>query len=103
MRAHKKFVPFPFEFHQELEVDIDSLSNLGAGVAKVDIPAKDDAQETRKWVIFIPMTLPGDRALIRIFRNDSNCSHGELVKVLKPSSNRVDPKCKLFGKCGGCQ
>ena len=26
----------------------------------------------------------------------------DLVAVLTPSPHRIDPKCPLFGKCGGC-
>lgn len=105
MRPHKKFVPFPFEFHQEIEVSIDALSNLGVGIAKVDVPASQDEGETEtsKWVVFVPFTIPGEKALVRITRNDKNCSQAELVKVTEPSPHRVEPKCKLFTKCGGCQ
>lgn len=103
MRQHKKFVPIPFEFHQEIDVTIESLSNLGVGIAKVDIPSQENEEETRKWVVFIPLTAPGDKVRARIFRNDNNCSQGELVEILEPSPNRIEPLCELFGKCGGCQ
>jgi 23S rRNA (uracil1939-C5)-methyltransferase/tRNA (uracil-5-)-methyltransferase len=32
-----------------------------------------------------------------------NYSEADLVEVLEPSEQRVEPKCPLFGQCGGCQ
>ena len=103
MRPHKKFVPFPFEYHQEIDVTIESLSNLGVGIAKVDIPSQENEGETTKWVVFVPFSLPGDKVRARIFRNDNNCSQGDLVEIIEPSPHRIEPKCELFGECGGCQ
>ncbi|MCP5532776.1 MAG: class I SAM-dependent RNA methyltransferase [Akkermansiaceae bacterium] len=91
-RPPKKFVAFPFEYHQEIEVAIDSLTNLGAGVGRVD-----------GWVVFVPFALPGETVKARVYRNDKNCSHADLVEVLVPSTDRVEPRCPLFGDCGGCQ
>ncbi len=105
MRPHKKFIPFPFKYHQEVDLTVESLSNLGVGIAKVDIPASQEEGETEttKWVVFIPFALPGEKIVARIFRNDNNCSQGDLLKIVKPSPHRIDPKCPLFGECGGCQ
>ena len=96
-RPPKKFKPEPFAYHEELELTIDSLTNLGAGVARVDLG--DD----RKWVVFVPFTLPGEKVRARIYRNDKNHSQADLVEVLEASEHRVEPKCPLFGECGGCQ
>lgn len=91
-RPPKKFHPHPFAYHQEIEVEIQSLTNLGSGVARVD-----------GWVVFVPFSLPGETVKARVFRNDKNCSHADLVEVIKPSPDRVAPGCPLFGECGGCQ
>lgn len=91
-RPPKKFVPSPFEYHQEIELRIDSLTNLGSGVGRID-----------GWVVFVPFSLPGETVRARVYRNDKNCSHADLVEVLEPSLDRVPPVCPLFGDCGGCQ
>ena len=88
----RNFIPTPFSYHQELELTIDSLSNQGAGVGRVD-----------NWVIFVPYTLPGERVRVRVYRNEKNCSQADLIEVLEPSPHRIEPRCKLFGYCGGCQ
>ena len=91
-RPPKKFVPHPFEYHEEIVLGIDSLTNLGAGVGRVN-----------GWVVFVPFALPGETVRARVYRNDKNCSHADLLEVLQPSSDRVAPRCPLFGNCGGCQ
>lgn len=91
-RPPKKFSPIPFTYHQEIDLRIDSLTNLGAGVGRVD-----------GWVVFVPYALPGELVRTRIFRNDKNHSQGDLVAILEKSPDRVEPGCALFGTCGGCQ
>ncbi len=91
-RPPKKFVPVPFDYHQEIELVIDSLTNLGSGIGRVG-----------GWVVFVPFALPGETVRARVYRNDKNCSHADLLEVLAPSPDRVQPLCPLFGECGGCQ
>lgn len=91
-RPPKKFVATPFDYHQEIELTIDSLTNLGAGVGRID-----------GWVVFVPFSLPGETVRARVHRNDKNCSHADLVEVLVPSADRITPRCPVFGTCGGCQ
>ncbi len=90
--APRKFIAHPFAYHQQLDVRIDNLTNEGAGVARVD-----------GWVVFVPFTLPGELVRCSVFRNHKNFSEADLVEVLEPSPQRVDPRCPLFGQCGGCQ
>lgn len=92
VRPPKKFRPEPFPYHHELTLRIESLTNLGMGVARVD-----------GWVVFVPHCLPGETVRARIYRNEKNFSQADLVEVLTPSTDRVIPLCPLFGECGGCQ
>lgn len=107
MRRPKKFRPYPFDYHQEIEVEISALSNLGMGIARVRVEPRETEAETGGrdggWVVFIPSVLPGEKVRARVFRNDKSHSQADLVEVLEPSPDRLDPKCPLFGKCGGCQ
>ncbi|RYD51561.1 MAG: SAM-dependent methyltransferase, partial [Verrucomicrobiaceae bacterium] len=91
-RPPKKFHPHPFDYHQEVELRIDALSNLGVGIGRID-----------GWVVFVPFCLPGELVKARVFRNDKNCSNADLIEVLEKSPDRGEPKCPLFGTCGGCQ
>jgi 23S rRNA (uracil1939-C5)-methyltransferase/tRNA (uracil-5-)-methyltransferase len=92
MQVPKNFVAEPFDYHQELELTIESLTNLGVGVGRVD-----------GWVVMVPFVIPGERVRARIFRNFQNYSDADLLEILEASPDRVEPKCPLFTKCGGCQ
>lgn len=100
----KHFRAEPFDYHQIIDLEIHALSNLGAGVGRCELPAQTPAPtETGGWVVFVPYALPGERVRVSVWKNEANCSHADLLEVLQASPDRVDPRCPLFGKCGGCQ
>ncbi len=99
VKKKKKFNDQPFSYHQEIELEIATLTNLGSGLGRVPLP-NDPAS---RWVVMVPFTLPGERVRARVFRNHKNFSEADLVAALTPSPHRVDPGCPLFGRCGGCQ
>ena len=99
MGRKKSFNANPFPYHAELELEISTLTHLGLGLGRVPHPA-DPAS---RWVVMVPFTLPGERVRARVFRNNKNYSEADLVKIITPSPDRVEPRCPLFGRCGGCQ
>lgn len=108
----RKFREHPFPYHHELELVIHTLTNRGVGLGRVELEETPEASENpnseietpkSSWVIMVPSTLPGERVRVRIFRNQKNFSEADLVEVLTPSPHRVEPRCSLFGTCGGCQ
>lgn len=99
MGRKKTFNDHPFAYRQEIELDVSTLTNLGSGLGRVALPGETEA----KWVVMVPFTLPGERVRVRVFRNHKNFSEADLVAVLAPAPERVDPACPLFGRCGGCQ
>ena len=73
------------------EALIESLDNEGRGVARVDGKA-----------IFIEGALPGERVEYSSYRRKPTYEQAQVVRVIKPSSQRVTPACPHFGVCGGC-
>lgn len=98
-KTKKKFNDRPFAYHQEIELEIATLTNLGVGLGRVPHPDEPDS----KWVVMIPSTLPGERVRARVFRNHKNFSEADLVEILTPSPKRIAAPCPIFGSCGGCQ
>ncbi len=43
------------------------------------------------------------RVKARVYRNFQNYSDADLIEVLEASPDRVEPKCPLYTRCGGCQ
>jgi len=96
----KAFNDRPFAYHEEIELTVTALTNLGIGLGRV-APAGADAGPA--WVVMVAFALPGERVRARVFRNHRNYSEADLVEVVSPSPRRIAPRCPLFGRCGGCQ
>jgi len=66
---------------------IDRLGHRGDGVARAG-----DAE------IYVPYTLEGETVSIERAGN-----RARLVEIVEASPDRVEPVCRHFGHCGGCQ
>lgn len=75
------------------EVTLDRLAWGGRAVGKTP-----DGK-----VVFVSKAVPGDRVLARLDRQKSRYGEGRIHAVLSPSPDRVEPRCKFFSHCGGCQ
>ncbi|GAB4562776.1 MAG: class I SAM-dependent RNA methyltransferase [Anaerolineae bacterium] len=55
-------------------------------------------------IVFVPYALPGETCRVRIADERKKWARAELVEVLTPSPDRIDPPCPYFGpkRCGGC-
>jgi 23S rRNA (uracil1939-C5)-methyltransferase len=53
--------------------------------------------------VFVPFAIPGETVHARIVQDKGSYLRAELVEVLEASPERVTPRCKHFGRCGGCQ
>ncbi len=76
---------------EPLEVEIESLSHEGRGIARVD-----------GKTVFVFGALPEERVRARIRRRARQYDEAEAIEVLEPSPQRVTPRCPAFGVCGGC-
>lgn len=96
-KPSKNFIDFPFKYHEEIELSIVDLTNLGIGLGRSKLSSGED------WVVMVPFTLPAERVVCRVYRNYASYSEAELVRVIQESPDRKQPECKYFGECGGCQ
>jgi 23S rRNA (uracil1939-C5)-methyltransferase len=53
--------------------------------------------------VFVPFALPGERVRIRLIEEKRSHARAELLEVLEPAPERIQPRCVHFGVCGGCQ
>jgi 23S rRNA (uracil1939-C5)-methyltransferase len=81
------------ETHPEklVELVIERLGSQGDGIAR-------HAGET----VFLPFTVPGDRALAQLGARRAGGREGRIAKQLTCGPGRADPPCGHFGVCGGC-
>lgn len=52
--------------------------------------------------VFVPFALPGERVSVRLVEEKKSYARAELVEVLRPSPERIQPRCRHYGTCGGC-
>lgn len=82
----------PWQQGELITLDISDLSDSGDGVGRYD-----------QRVVFVPNTVPGDRAIVRLVRVKPTYGFGKLQELLEPSPHRIRPRCIVADKCGGCQ
>lgn len=75
-----------------LTATVESLDQEGRGVAHVE-----------GKTIFIDGALPHEKVTFRSHRIKPSYEVANVIEVLKQSNQRVTPKCKHFGLCGGCK
>ena len=71
--------------------EIIDLTHQGQGVARID-----------GKTVFIERALPGEEVEFVYTRQHRQYDEGSLVRVIKSSADRVQPKCAHFDICGGC-
>ena len=52
--------------------------------------------------VFVPFGLPGERVQVRLTEEKKNFARGQIIEILESLRERIVPKCKHFGECGGC-
>jgi 23S rRNA (uracil1939-C5)-methyltransferase len=72
-------------------VEIEKSVYGGAFLARVEGKA-----------VFVPLTLPGEQARIRITRDKRGYSTAEPEQIVTIAPQRIAPACRHFGTCGGC-
>lgn len=82
----------PVEVGQTISLEIERLTFGGAGLGRY-----------QGFVVFVPLSVPGDLLEVKIIEVKKNFANAALVKIVRPSATRVHPPCPVFGSCGGCE
>ncbi|MDY7043518.1 23S rRNA (uracil(1939)-C(5))-methyltransferase RlmD [Virgibacillus sp. M23] len=82
----------PVKKNQTITLTFEDLTHEGNGVGKID-----------GYPLFVPYGLPGEEAEVKVVKVNKNFGFGKLVEVRQASSERVEPPCDVYYKCGGCQ
>lgn len=96
-RGRHKGPPIPppppgHEVGAEVEVVIDAIAPKGDGIG----PLGDKRA-------YAARTIPGERVRVKIRRHRREWIAVDLLEVVEPSPDRVEPRCPLFEQCSGCQ
>ncbi|MBL8166449.1 MAG: class I SAM-dependent RNA methyltransferase [Anaerolineae bacterium] len=76
------------------EITIDTMAHGGSGLGRHS-----------GRVVFVPYTIPGERAEVRPVSEKGRVVFGQGVRLVEASADRVLPRCPHFGpgRCGRCQ
>lgn len=78
---------------EKIELLIQDMGFEGSGIGKTE----------GNFAVFVPNTVPGDRALVKIIKSKKNLAEAKLLEILTPSEFRIEPECSFFGTCNGCR
>jgi 23S rRNA (uracil1939-C5)-methyltransferase len=73
------------------QLDVVDLSHEAQGIARLDGRA-----------IFIDGALPGETVEVQLLQRRKGVQEAKLIRVVKASADRVEPKCQHYAMCGGC-
>ncbi|SCZ05431.1 23S rRNA (uracil(1939)-C(5))-methyltransferase RlmD [Alkaliphilus peptidifermentans] len=80
------------EKNKMYQIEILDLGHNGEGIGKID-----------GFTIFVEGGLPGDVVKVKTTIVKKSYAIGKLIKIIKPSGNRIDAVCPIAHECGGCQ
>ena len=75
-----------------VRLEITDMTAEGMGVGKID-----------GYALFVKDAIVGDVLDVRIVKVKKNYGYGRVEKIIRPSSDRVKPRCPIARQCGGCQ
>jgi len=70
---------------------IDKIGINGDGIGKIG-----------KKTVIAPYTISGEEILLTEFEENKKYISATEFEISKPSEHRINPPCKIFGQCGGC-
>jgi 23S rRNA (uracil1939-C5)-methyltransferase len=78
--------------NDQVEITIEDIGSEGEGIGRYE-----------GYTFFVKDTVMGDRAMVQVMKTGKTYGYARLVKLLKPSEFRVEPRCPIAARCGGCQ
>lgn len=77
--------------NDEYIVEIIDYGANGEGIAKIN-----------GYTIFVIGALKGEKCKVHILKVLKSYAYAKIVDIIEKSQNRIEPDCKTFNKCGGC-
>lgn len=74
-----------------LTVEITDITGEGMGIGKAD-----------GYVLFVPACAVGDICEVKVLKALKNYGYAKIERIIKPSPERTETDCAVFGRCGGC-
>jgi tRNA/tmRNA/rRNA uracil-C5-methylase (TrmA/RlmC/RlmD family) len=82
----------PLARGRQLVLTIEDIAFGGEGVGRVE-----------DFVVFVAFVLAGETVEVELTEVKKNFARAKLLRVVVASPERVEPECRFFAACGGCQ
>ncbi len=82
----------PVKLNEIYQVNIISLNSNAQGVGRIE-----------DFTVFVEGALPDEVVKVKIVEVKKNYAVGELLEIIKNSTDRIEPQCPIYSECGGCQ
>ena len=86
-----------------IQIKVDRYSFEGKGIGRIDIENPSENAEPDSFIVFVNGAYPGDTVSAKIKKLKKSYAEAITEQVIVPSLQRVLPRCKYFGICGGCK
>lgn len=74
-----------------LAIEIEKIVTGGFGLAFAP-----------ELTVFVPLSAVGDRITVRIDEVKGKTAFASIIEIHEASADRINPPCKYYGACGGC-
>ena len=74
------------------ELQIEDITEQGEGIGRVS-----------GYALFVKDTVPKDLVKVKVIKAGKSYGYGKCLEVIRPSDDRVVPRCPAASPCGGCQ
>ena len=82
----------PVVKNEKYTMTVDDIGINGEGIGKVN-----------GYTLFVEEVLPGEEVEVKIVKTKNNYGYAKLENIVKTSEDRIEPKCNVVKRCGGCQ
>lgn len=88
-----------------MKIKIEKLIFEGFGLGReIGSRSFDSSQNfLQSKPVFVRKSVPGDELEVRITKNKKTFAEAVITKIIKPSKDRIAPRCGVFFQCGGCE
>ena len=85
-------LPMALAVGDKVTLTIEDIAFGGEGIGRLD-----------ELVVFVPFVAMGEVVEVEVVELKKKFARARLLRVIESSKERVEPKCRYFGECGGCQ
>ena len=89
---HHRIKDMNYVKNQTFTVKVTDMSDNGEGIGRIN-----------GYTLFIKDAIIGDVVLARLTKVKKSFAYARCEQIITPSSKRIEPACRSYRQCGGCQ